>query len=125
MHGILITTNTSPEACYLAGYAVVYMGSGEVEGPVGEPAAYVGNAMIPTLELLPGNIATADLTITQAGNIDGCNLASTTHLIASPPIDHEFAFELDGQHVDIPETPVCYNDDIALLSVGAYALTAD
>ena len=125
-HGILKTTNTSPEACTLDGYAVVYMGSGEVAGPIGQPAQFVGDASALTpIVLEPGNVAIADLTITQAGNLDGCNLATTTHLVASPPVDHDYDWEVDGQHVDIDETNICYNDDIGLLSVGTYELVAD
>jgi Protein of unknown function (DUF4232) len=125
MHGILTTTNTSPEACTLDGYAVLYLGSGEVEGPVGQPASPETDTVPSTVVLEPGNVATAAVTITQAGNLEGCNLASTTHFVASPPLDHGFEFELDGQHVDIPETPICYNDDIGLLTVGPYELVAD
>ena len=125
MHGILTTTNTIPSACSLDGYPVLYLGSGEVEGPVGQPASPETGTVASTVVLEPGNVATSTVTITQAGNLDGCNLASTTHMIGGVPIDHDFAFEVDGQHVDIDETNICYNDDIGLLTVGPYELVAD
>lgn len=124
MHGVLSMTNTAPSPCTVQGYPVVYLGSGEVEGPVGQPAAQDDSAVPELVTLQPGNVASSNVTITQAGNLEGCDLATTTHLIAGPPVDHPFEWELDGQHVDIPETPLCYNDEIGLLTVSPLVLAA-
>ena len=125
MHGILTTTNTAPAACTLDGYPILYMGSGEIAAQVGQPATPEEGTVASTVVLEPGNVATATVTITQAGNIEGCDLATTTHLVAAPPQDHPFVFDDDGRHVPIDETPICYNDDIGLLTVGPYELIAD
>jgi hypothetical protein len=124
MHGVLSFTNTAPSPCTIDGYPVLYLGSGEVAGPIGLPASYDDTASPVAFTLEPGNVATAAVTITQGGNVEGCNLASTTHFVAAPPLDHDFDWELDGQHVDIPETPICYNDDIGLLMVGPLVLAS-
>lgn len=124
MHGVLSMTNTAPSACTLGGYPILYLGSGEVEEPVGQQAAFDDTATDEGFTLEPGNVATSNVTITQAGNIEGCDLASTTHLIAAPPLDHAFVWEDDGRDVPIPPTPVCYNDDIGLLTVSPLVLSA-
>ena len=124
MHGVLSFTQTAPSPCTIDGYPVLYLGSGEVEGPVGLPATHDDTAAPVAFTLEPGNVATAAVTITQGGNVEGCDLSSTTHFIAAPPLDHDFAWELDGQHVDIPETPICNNDDIGLLMVGPLVLAS-
>jgi hypothetical protein len=123
-HGVLSLTNSAPSPCSVEGFPVVYLGSGEVEGPVGQPAT-PDPASVPGLVILqPGNVASSDVTIAQAGNFDGCDLAYTTHMIAAPPLDHPFDWELDGQHVDIRKTAICYNEDIGLLTVSALILTS-
>lgn len=124
MHGVLTLTNTSPAPCTMDGFPVLYMGSGEVEGPIGQPAALDDSTPAELITLQPGNVASSNVTITQAGNYEGCNLATTTHMIVAPPLDHPFEWELDGQHVDIPETPICYDDEIGLLSVTPLVLAS-
>jgi hypothetical protein len=124
MHGILSMTNTAPSACTLSGYPILFLGSGEVEEPVGLQATFDDTPTDEGFPLEPGNVATSNVTITQAGNIDGCDIASTTHMIASPPLDHTFDWVADGRDVPIPETPICYNDDIGLLTVSPLVLTA-
>lgn len=124
MHGVLSMTNTSPAACTLSGYPILFLGSGEVEEPIGQQAAFDDTATDEGFALQPGNVATSNVTISQAGNYDDCNLATTEHMIAAPPLDHDFDWNADGRNVPIPETPICYNDDIGLLTVSPLVLSA-
>ena len=124
MHGVLSMLNDSPAACTINGYPILFLGSGEVEEPVGLQAAFDDSATAEGFPLQPGNIATSNVTITQAGNIEGCNLATTQHMIAAPPLDHPFEWTADGRDVPIPDTPICYNDDIGLLTVSPLVLSA-
>lgn len=124
MHGVLSMTNTSPAACNISGYPILFMGSGETEEPVGLQAAFDDTATDEGFPLEPGNVATSNVTITQGGNIDGCNIGTSTHMIAAPPLGHDFDWTADGRDVPIPETTVCYNDDIGLLTVSPLVLSA-
>lgn len=124
MHGVLSMQNTSPAACNLSGYPILFLGSGEVEEPVGLQATFDDTATDEGFPLEPGNVATSNVTITQGGNIDGCNLGTTDHFIAAPPQTEPFVWEDDGRDVPIPDTPVCYNDDIGLLTVSPLVLAA-
>ena len=59
------------------------MGNSEVEAPSGLPASPDGDAGAGFV-IAPGQAATAALTITNAGVIDGCTIAQTTHLVVAP-----------------------------------------
>jgi hypothetical protein len=122
MHGVLSMINSSTDMCTLNGYPILYMGSGEVAEPVGLPATSDGTSTPAGFALNPAAVATANVTITQAGIVDGCTLGTTTHLIAAPPQDAPFDWMASGRNVPINETPVCYNDDIGLLTVSALTL---
>jgi hypothetical protein len=114
---VLTFTNTGA-ACVMTGYPVVYLGSSEVEGPMGAASTDDSSATPVAVSVATGGTAHAAITITDAGVISGCDLVTTTHLIASPPIDHTFDWQEDGEHVDLPGTQGCADDAISLVQVG-------
>lgn len=115
-HGILTFSNTGAQPCGMAGFPIVYMGNSEVAQPVGLPASPDGAAGAGFV-IEPGQAATAALTITQAGIIEGCDVVQTVHLVVAPPQDDPFVWEDDAQHVSIASTDSCNEDSIGLLTV--------
>ena len=123
-HGVLDFTNTAPSACTLEGYPILFMGNSEVEAPQGPQAGENATSTPAPITLEPGNVASSDVTITQAGIVDGCTVAQSTHFIAAPPQDAPFAWEDDGRDVPTPEFDSCLEDDIGLLTVTPLVLSA-
>jgi hypothetical protein len=119
-HGVLTFLDSGSADCSLQGYPIVFMGNSEVEAPVG-PQAAENPVVDPVLvDLAPGEAATAALTITQAGIVEGCTVASSDHLIVAPPLDHVFVWEDDGRHANTPPIDSCFEETIGLLDVGAF-----
>jgi hypothetical protein len=122
-HGIITITNISGVTCNLQGYPSVWFDNPEAQVNMGARAAYDGNngQLVQSFDLVPGASATAPLTITQAGFVDGCNLVTSIALLVISPLPAQPISNLSQlwQHVDIGATPACSNDNIGLLTVGA------
>jgi hypothetical protein len=119
-HGVLTFLDSGSADCSLEGYPIVFMGNSEVAAPVG-PQATEDPVVEPVLvDLSPGEAATAALTITQAGIVEGCTVASSDHLVVAPPLDHAFVWEDNGRHVPTPAIDSCLEQTIGLLAVGAF-----
>lgn len=112
-HGVLTFANTSQQACSLTGYATVAFDNPEAEEPMGQPASH--DPSEPTVAAIASvdGFSTADLTITNAGFVDGCTLVTATALIVTPP------GLTQAQNVPIAPTPACQNDGIGLLAVSS------
>jgi len=122
-HGILTFANSSGVVCTLEGYPIVFMGSSEVAAPVGTQAIEDAMSTPALISLNPGNEVTAALTITQAGIVEGCTVATSTHLVVAPPLDHPFVWEDNDRHVPTPAIDSCEEQDIGLLAVGPFIPT--
>jgi hypothetical protein len=72
------------------------------------------------VELSPGEAASAALTITQAGIVEGFTVASSDHLVVAAPLDHAFVWEDDGRNVSTPAIDSCVEQTIGLLAAGAF-----
>lgn len=119
LHGILTFENRLDVACSMSGYPIVYFGQPEAAGSMGAPAsndtADPGSAVV----LGAGETAVANLTITQAGIVEGCDITDTDYFAVAPP-GAPFDIEVTAQHVDAPGLEGCSND-VSLLVVGGVA----
>lgn len=118
LHGVLSVTNSGGAACGLSGYPTLYVGEPEAEGAMG--AAATTDAADPgtSFDLAPGARAVANVTVTQAGNIDGCTIVDTHYVVYAPP-GIPFTFET-GQHVETGPFPGCRDDDLSIVKVGGF-----
>lgn len=120
-HGILTFTNTSSAACNLQGYPTVWFDNPEAQQPMGAPATIdpIGG-LVPDFDLEPGASATATVTITQAGIVDGCTLVTANAFLVIPPLPGPPPTDWSSyvRHLPIDPTPACSNDTIALIAVG-------
>lgn len=112
-HGVLTFGNTSQQDCALTGYATVVFDNPEALQPMGLPASQ--NPSEPTGPAVASvdGFSTADLTITDAGIVDGCTIVTATALLVTPPGLSQY------REVPIPPTQACQNDDIGLLTVSS------
>jgi len=119
LHGILTFENNTSTPCTMTGYPIVYFGQPEAAGSMGAPAsndtADAGSGVL----LAPGATAVANLTITQAGIVDGCDVTATDYFAVAPP-GAPFDIEVTAQHVDAAGLEGCSND-VSLLVVGGVA----
>ena len=116
-HGVLTLTNsrgTSP--CSMKGYPIVFMGQEEAEGTQGAASTNDTSSTPALVTVAPGAAAHAAVTITDAGVV--CDPVDTTYLVASPPLDHPFDHETDGQHVYNVNVQACNDTSISLIEVG-------
>jgi len=112
-HGVLTFANTSQQDCSLTGYSTVVFDNPEALQPMGQPASQ--NPSEPTGPALMGvgGFSTADLTITDAGIVDGCTIVTASALLVTPPGLTQY------REVPIPPMQACQNDDIGLLTVSS------
>jgi Protein of unknown function (DUF4232) len=116
-HGVLTLTNSRGAApCSMNGYPIVYMGQEEAEGTQGGPSTNDTSSSPALVTIAPGAAAHAAVTITDAGVV--CDPVDTTYLIASPPLDHPFDPETDGQHVYNVDVQACNDTSVSLIEVG-------
>ncbi|WP_218712584.1 DUF4232 domain-containing protein [Arthrobacter sp. BF1] len=110
----LVVTNTSGAACILDGYPGVSMEAAGSSTPIGAPAdrdpAAPSNGPI---TLTPGQSAAATLRYTQAGNYQNCQRVQADSILVYPPS------ATDSLEIGHPLT-ACSNDDVKLLSIGAF-----
>ncbi|MBN9240420.1 MAG: hypothetical protein BGO97_11960 [Micrococcales bacterium 70-64] len=117
-HGVLTFVNSSGTACSMTGYPVVVFSNPEAAQPMGALATSDSSSPSTGVELAPGQSATAAVTVTQAGDVDGCDVVTAKALIVAPPLDHTFDWSSDGRNVPV-DLDACNNDDIGLITVGA------
>jgi hypothetical protein len=117
-HGVLTFANTSQQDCSLTGYATVVFDNPEAQQPMGLPASQ--NPSEPTGPAVASvdGFSTADLTITDAGIVDGCTMVTATALLVTPPGLSQYRV------VSIPPTQACQNDSIGLLTVSSNYIPA-
>ncbi|MEO6533546.1 MAG: DUF4232 domain-containing protein [Pseudolysinimonas sp.] len=112
-HGVLTFANTSQQNCSLTGYATVVFDNPEAQQPMGQPATHDPSEPTgPAVASIEG-FSTADLTITNAGFVEGCTIVTAIALLVTPPGLSQY------RHVPIPPTQACQNDDIGLLTVSS------
>jgi hypothetical protein len=112
-HGVLTFGNTSQQDCSLTGYATVVFDNPEAQQPMGLPASHDPSEPTGPAVASVSGFSTADLTITDAGIVDGCTIVTATALLVTPPGLTQY------RHVPIPPTQACQNDDIGLLTVSS------
>jgi hypothetical protein len=112
-HGVLTFANTSQQDCSLTGYATVVFDNPEAQQPMGQPATHDPSEPTGPAVASVDGFSTADLTITDAGIVDGCTIVTAIALLVTPPGLSQY------QHVVIPPTQACQNDSIGLLSVSS------
>jgi hypothetical protein len=123
-HGVLTFTNTSDTVCNLEGYPSVWFSFPEASDAMGAKVTIDPASPVTSFDLAPGATATAQLTIVNAGNVEGCDPADADSLLEIPPLPGEILEdrELWWRYVPIDPTPACRNDDLTLLTVGAMVL---
>ena len=110
----LVLTNSSSGDCVLDGYPGVSMVKAGTTEPIGAPA--VRDPQAPSngpITLVPGASATAVLRYTQADNYQGCQREPADAVLVYPPS------ATDSLEIAHPLT-ACSNDDIKLLTIGAF-----
>jgi hypothetical protein len=117
-HGVLTFGNTSQQNCSLTGYATVVFDNPEALEPMGLPASHDPSEPTGPAVASVDGFSTADLTITDAGIVDGCTLVTATALLVTPPGLSQY------REVPIPPTQACQNDDIGLLTVSSNYIPA-
>ncbi|MES1212139.1 MAG: DUF4232 domain-containing protein [Leifsonia sp.] len=112
-HGVLTFGNTSQQDCSLTGYATVVFDNPEAQQPMGLPATQDPTEPTGPAVASVDGFSTADLTITDAGIVDGCTIVTATALLVTPPGLSQYRV------VPIPPTQACQNDGIGLLMVSS------
>lgn len=116
-HGVLTFTNDRGAGpCSMKGYPIVFMGQEEAEGTQGAASTNDTSSSPSLVTVAQGGAAHAATTITDAGVV--CDPVDTTYLIASPPLDHPFDHDTDGEHVYNVDVQACNDDSISLIQVG-------
>lgn len=112
-HGVLTFANTSQQTCSITGYSTVVFDNPEAQQAMGAPASHDPSELTGPAVMTVEGFSTADLTITDAGIVDGCTIVTSIALLVALP------GETDYQHVVIPPTQACQNDSIGLLTVSS------
>jgi len=112
-HGVLTFANTSQQTCSITGYSTVVFDNPEAQQAMGAPASHDPSEPTGPAVMTVEGFSTADLTITDAGIVDGCTIVTSIALLVALP------GETDYQHVVIPPTQACQNDSIGLLTVSS------
>ncbi|MDT0170647.1 DUF4232 domain-containing protein [Pseudarthrobacter sp. BRE9] len=106
-------TNKGSEPCILRGFPGVSLVADAVGAPIGAPATRDTSAAVVDVLLAPGQTGTAVLRYTQAGNYMDCSPVDAAGYRIYPPEETESLF--------IPQpTRACGNENITLLSIGAF-----
>lgn len=112
-HGYLTFGNISQQDCVLTGYATVYFQNPTTLAPMGLAASHDQSEPTGPANASVDGFSTADLTITNAGFVDGCTPVTATALLVTPPgLSHVVVVPIDP-------TPACANSNIGLLSVSS------
>ncbi len=112
-HGYLTFGNISQQDCILTGYSTVYFQNPATLQPMGLAATHDPSESTGPADASVDGFSTADVTITNAGFVDGCTPVTATALLVTPPgLSHVVVVPMDP-------TPACSNADIGLLSVSS------
>jgi hypothetical protein len=120
-HGILTFTSIASTPCNLVSYPTVWFDNPEAQQPMGAHSTKEPHTgLVPDFDLQPGASATATVTITDAGLVDGCNAVTAIAFLVIPPLpgDPPSDWSKYVEHVEIPATQACTNSNIALITVG-------
>lgn len=120
-HALLLVRNESSAACSLSGYPTLYFGYPGIAVPMGSAANHDPADPGTPLDLQPGEEAAARITITTAGNLEGCEPLEADAMQWAPP-GVEFDVETTAQHVDISTTLAC-SAEVGQLRVGGFSAT--
>ncbi|MDQ0798466.1 DUF4232 domain-containing protein [Arthrobacter sp. SLBN-112] len=106
-------TNKGTEPCVLKGFAGVSLVADAAGAPIGAPATRDDSAPVVDVLLAPGQTGTAVLRYTQAANYMDCSQVDAAGYRVYPPEDTDSLF--------LPQpTKACSNEQITLLSIGAF-----
>ncbi|MEO5535605.1 MAG: DUF4232 domain-containing protein [Pseudolysinimonas sp.] len=119
LHGILTFQNHLDTPCTLSGYPTVYFGQPDTAGGMGAPASNDSSDPGSPVTLGLNDTAVANLTITEAGIVDGCAIVDTYYFAVSPP---GVGFDIDTNAMQATAEGLegCSND-VSLLVVGGIA----
>ena len=112
-HAVLTFANISQQDCAITGYSTVVFDNPEALQPMGAPASHDPSEPTGPAVMTVEGFSTADLTITDAGIVDGCTVVTATALLVTLPGESQF------REVAIPPTQACQNDGIGLLTVSS------
>lgn len=112
-HGVLTFANTSQQTCSVTGYSTVVFDNPEAQQAMGAPASHDPSEPTGPAVMTVEGFSTADLTITDAGIVDGCTIVTASALLVTLPGESQY------QEVAIPPTQACQNDSIGLLTVSS------
>jgi len=112
-HGVLTFANTSQQDCSITGYSTVVFDNPEALQPMGAPASHDPSEPTGPAHMGVEGFSTADLTITDAGIVDGCTIVTASALLVALPGENQY------QEVAIPPTQACQNESIGLLTVSS------
>lgn len=112
-HGVLTFANTSQQTCSVTGYSTVVFDNPEAQQAMGAPASHDPSEPTGPAVMTVEGFSTADLTITDAGIVDGCTIVTASALLVTLPGESQY------QEVAIPPTHACQNDSIGLLTVSS------
>jgi hypothetical protein len=118
-HGVITLTNISGATCNIEGYPNVWFDNPEAQQAMGAKAVKEPfGSIVPSFDLVPGASAVSQLTITQAGLVDGCTIVQSIALLITPPLPGQVGDPSQfWRHVPIDATDACTEDAVGLLSV--------
>jgi len=112
-HGVLTFANTSQQDCAITGYSTVVFDNPEALQPMGAPASHDPSEPTGPAVMTVEGFSTADLTITDAGIVDGCTVVTAHALLVTLPGESQYV------EVAMPPTQACQNAGIGLLTVSS------
>ena len=112
----LILTNSGAEPCLLRGFPGVSLTADATGAPIGAPARQDGSSPVADVLLAPGQAGAAEMRYTQAGNYPDCTATQAAGYRIYPPEDTASLFLAEPRNA-------CANDEIELLTIGAFHAT--
>lgn len=109
----LILTNSGAEPCLLRGFPGVSLTADATGAPIGAPARQDGASPVADVLLAPGQAGAAEMRYTQAGNYPDCTATQAAGYRIYPPEDTASLFLAEPRNA-------CANDEIELLTIGAF-----
>ena len=109
----LILTNSGAEPCLLKGFPGVSLTADATGAPIGAPARQDGSSPVADVLLAPGQAGAAEMRYTQAGNYPDCTATQAAGYRIYPPEDTASLFLAEPRNA-------CANDEIELLTIGAF-----
>jgi hypothetical protein len=109
----LILTHPGSESCLLRGFPGVSLTADANGAPIGAPARQDGASPVADVLLAPGQAGGAEMRYTQAGNYPDCTVTEAAGYRIYPPEDTASLFLVKPRKA-------CANDEIELLTIGAF-----